>query len=445
MVVRSMFVLVLYYTIVTSTAKSCYIAENHVVEWEFTKENTFKLTANIYKARSGYAAVGFKNSNTTMNGAYMFVAFDDNNTGNVSHYLIYNETKFLNLGKTNFSGEIVIDDKYDYLSPTYLSFQVIIPQPNGFFEFKDQPQYLVIALNEFSKPRSPDDFDQPTYQIIREINIFSEYKCKIYSHGRVADFHYSIIIVEALIYLILFGICLCLQNKQPLKSRAFTPYLALLAQFILVLNRIYLIFDLIWDLETSNKYCCHFVTFISSPVVVLSITLLPLNAYRYIFIVNINKQKEVIKVNKKGQIEEIKFYIRIFKLMVKPWFSFVVLGVTLMIWMIIALIITTAYNFECPRYTDIINEYMYIASISTIVVMGVAVLLYDICMNIKKVIRCKLRYLFFQEDAFYFRLETYKYLGLFLYYLITDLALGPYLYRWMKITYVSNEIKINFL
>src|SRR5690606_37593063 len=100
-------------------------------------------------------------------------------------------------------------------------------------------------------------------------------------------------------------------------------------------------------LEFQATWFCYIAHFLEFPLFLTSIILIPLNGFRYVFIINLNKSKENIK--EKLEYGRYKFLFRFIRFLTKPITALIVVVIFWILWIIITVIAHSAYEFKCTR------------------------------------------------------------------------------------------------
>ena len=122
--------------------------------------------------------------------------------------------------------------------------------------------------------------------------------------------------VFVLIFVVVF------RNGQPLKSRVFIPYLALVAQYGATFSSIQ---NYYFDLEWRSKYGRLLQTYFYESFLSMIFLLMPLNYLRYVLLINMNKEKENISESGKTKSLYFRFLLAI-KFLVTPSVSMFIIG-----------------------------------------------------------------------------------------------------------------------
>ena len=226
---------------------------------------------------------------------------------------------------------------------------------------------ISLQSNYFQKPYFNSTFDliiPPTSDMVTmNINWNKVNDCIIPSISRWSSLHPSLFSLELLFYILIFFVCLIFRNKQPLKSRGILPLIACFSQVLSLLSEIGIIGV---SFEVSMNYYCYFLIFLFNIGNDMSLVLIPIHLFRYLYLVNFNNQKQVFTEKDEGTYEII--YFKIFKLLINPLFNVLVILIFIILLVVIQLIILGANNFQCGKsYTAVnITQNVFVLILCTI-------------------------------------------------------------------------------
>lgn len=191
-------------------------------------------------------------------------------------------------------------------------------------------------------------------------------------------------------------LCIFFVKRQPLKSRGVIPFVALISHFIYYLCQIpYFIFSLEWRIS----YLCY-IFLIQYAALQSSYILIPVTFFRYLMIINLNKQK--INLSKSS---DFPFMLRVLNFLVRRPVSILFSALYFIICISIQLIIAGKNQFRCTlEFYSITN---IIFSSFTLFIISIILLLqiYDVYKQWNKFIYCQFSKLFVSGDPFFFRFE----------------------------------------
>lgn len=206
---------------------------------------------------------------------------------------------------------------------------------------------------------------------------------------------YHLIIISS------FIILLILSKYQPLKSKGVIPFLTC----ILFSNN--LVRGYLANLPLSiiiNVNLCYLEAFLNTPNNVSVIVLTVLNLNKLVVMQYFNKRKN--QIYKKGDSLEMKWYIKLYKIMNHPLFYlvyFIILYILQCFLQVIALIIV---KFQCTSQQFLLSYGFILASVMGIIIFAIVLLLCEILLNLEKIKKCELGKIW-RSDPFYFRIEVY--------------------------------------
>lgn len=221
-------------------------------------------------------------------------------------------------------------------------------------------------------------------------------------------------------------------------SRGFTPSLASASQFTVLLAQIHY---LAADVQTVHLYDCLFLIFFYYSATQVSLILLPIHLVRYIFIINLNKSKDIfyskIQITKDGEkkkVEVARWPFRFVKILTNQWLNLIIVILWYIFSVSVQLITFFASNLSCSVASFPLGTLQTVVVIFFIICWTLG-LIYDFVYNIldlfitlkqkhakgktvqgatqtEKPNLCKESIIFFWElftkkDPFYYRFELY--------------------------------------
>lgn len=233
----------------------------------------------------------------------------------------------------------------------------------------------------------------------------------IYYYGftTVWQYHVAFFVIGVLILIVLFLLLIWLgpiKKMQPVVSRGAVPYIGLV-------NNLFQIFVAIPQYATFEfrvRNFCYFKYFVEAPFQLISLLIIPMHLFRYLYINNI---KESVYAESKADNpkEFIRSRFKIFKTLTSPLANGLTLFAVMAAWILGSIIYLAVFRFSCleylsSRFVDIVAATLYFI----IAGLMVAVMIYDLVMNAKVIAKCDVWKLFVENDPFYFRLEFCMYI-----------------------------------
>jgi hypothetical protein len=244
-------------------------------------------------------------------------------------------------------------------------------------------------------------------------------------------------IFEILFYIALLLIAVQFRNYQPLKSRGFIPYLAILAQYGACLSSIQYFF---FGLDIRSKYSCIIQSLLHENFVTTIFSIMPINYLRYILLINMNKVKENVSLDGKKRSYYFKT-ILFMKFLSQPGVSFFLLS---FVWIFISLIdlfyiavITPQFSCETFKSYGLYSIHLFFNVCYGIIFFTIGII--DIITNFVRYISktkkesvyrrnawIKLLWrnfidFYFTSDPFYFRIEQLIAFIVFCFYLFVEI------------------------
>eukprot|EP01080_Neovahlkampfia_damariscottae_P003294 gene3294-5735_t len=426
-------VAVLLFALTTSLSvpPNCLVRDDFLFHWNITKEQVFVFQIAAPTKFTGWTAIGWSSENSTKE-SHMFLVYQNESK------LIMNQ----------------IDDHYQVREPSEVDFKnfkqldSLLPQKFIFFQFEvdgwNMPdnEYIFFAFNNLITPTSPQNISRHNYQRTLKIklseNVFPS--CAVVRPGIAETMNLYVYIASLVFNFFVLILYLLLQNEQPLKSRGTLPIFAIIAHFIYYMTH----FPEFLSLEWRNYFIC-FIMMINYSALQSSYILIPLTFFRYLIIVNLNKQKQhYYNERQQGKDEEIKVS-KIFKLLdffTSTSTSLFFITFYFFIMIIIYVLVSSNDNWKCTERVLTSNSLIFTASNFTI---GGAIFLlqfYDIIANIKTWLRCQLLDFFIRKDPFLFRSEL-----LFVNFFIPLYCLNIFYfyYEYSEVYFYMNSVLLYWL
>lgn len=320
------------------------------------------------------------------------------------------------------------------------------------------PQFIIWLANTNTKPLSWDNFNQDPNQgekfallpqgmneTITPVHA-SPYFCLIMYGNNLETVHWSLIIVVAPIWIILFILVAVLQilKKQPITSKGIFPLLTIFLQFISLTVAIY---DAAASFEQRSNYECFFSFVFYYMFFDTLYLVVPLQFLRFILILNINKLKGLYyidiqtdrKTGQKKQKETVRWQFKCMNLLSKWWVYASIMSVFLIIYTIIILGVSGGSRWLCTlQGIQGMGDYETV-NIVFIILFAVLFFAYDLILNLFKACKCPkpikemtrkeiigrltLYDYFIKEDPFHFRLEFWIWIPLtFIFFICNTVA-----------------------
>lgn len=156
---------------------------------------------------------------------------------------------------------------------------------------------------------------------------------------------------------------------------------------------------------------CYFKYFVEIPFHLISLLIIPLHFFRYLYINNIKESVYAeSKANRPKDYIQRKF--KLFKIFTSPIAYGIYIGTIVGLWIVGSLIFLGVNHFSCGEY--IVFYYVHIFSVVIYFLVAglmLSVILYDRA-NWKRMMQtnCNLWRIFVENDSFYFRVELIIYL-----------------------------------
>lgn len=377
------------------------------------EEQTFSF---FFKARSryGYFYVAFSNhSNSFLDGLVLMMTV--NYSTGFPSYRNITYWRYIGGNSTNLEPNLYSTTPY-YILDHYkvdlnyfpigrynndLSYLVNLNRTE--YQWINEETWIYAGFNYYHLPNSPIDYASPDEtQAIQVKNITGDVQQYFPPIARLENMSLSVFIVELVALVVLFIVCILffLFKKQPIYSRGLTPILACFGHFVHILSGIT---QYVYTLE-EFKYNCAWLYFLQQSVLLTLLFLTFINFFRYVIILNINKEKPKIKINEpRGKFSKIRFMI--LKILGTNLFLFITVIVFYFVNNIIYLIGFSSTNFICDRRSSWPYA-LYIVSISLFCIFFVLLFFYEIVLNFHMIKKCKLLEIW-TTDIYYYRLEIY--------------------------------------
>lgn len=213
---------------------------------------------------------------------------------------------------------------------------------------------------------------------------------------RIETYSIPVLSIVLFIYILFFIICLIFRNKQPLKSRGISPFLTIV---FLIIQLTLEIRNYFYITPPQQSLCLYFI-FSYYPLITICFITIFLYFIRYFSIINLNTIKN-------NEINYSIIIIRILKLLSNIWFiSFLLLLIFLSSIIFYTIIFFIVGNgFICKFTTLIVLKTIMTIELIVIYSAIIFLLLIDIFLNIKNIIKCK-----YLNDPHYFRLQILLFL-----------------------------------
>jgi hypothetical protein len=219
--------------------------------------------------------------------------------------------------------------------------------------------------------------------------------------GVAATVNLGVYIFTLVFHGIIFFLYFSFSYYQPLKSRGSVPMFAIVAHFVYSLTQ----FPEFLDLEWKNYFMC-FSVMINYSLLQSSYILIPLTFFRYLIIVNLNKEKHYYYHVLQGQEEiQISKFFKLLDFFTSTSISLFFVGFYFFCSLTVYLYISANDNWRCTE--RVFTSVVMIFTISNLTILGTILLLqfYDVIVNIRSWLRCHIKDLFIKKDPFLFRSE----------------------------------------
>eukprot|EP01080_Neovahlkampfia_damariscottae_P006518 gene6518-10526_t len=376
---------------------------------------------------NGYIGVGIFSKPNFFDDSTSIIAYLPNN-----FIQLKNHTK--QMKKKTIFGES-FQGKYDTLDGTY-TFGFIMNSSDLIGK-----NYFAFSKNENSNPLTingsiiiPKHYTFSKYYHL-QLNSTNNLKalCRegLNIAARITAFHPAIFLVAFVIHVLIALLYLTFMNHQPFKSRFFGPYIALSAVHINLIMEFILT---IRSYEASAlNYCIDSILFSYGPLQAACSTPVAL-IFRYIVLLKIhNNKRKFIKLlrmkssrdteNMKRKDKRTIFRKRFLSTISSPWTIVLVPIIWTGIYLIFSFSVYAGFNFQCSTDTFIILRFIFIGMFGFCILVIASLILFDFLTNIRYIVVCKWKKIFFEDDPFNFRLD-----------MIAMICLTPPLIVWSLVT-----------
>jgi hypothetical protein len=242
--------------------------------------------------------------------------------------------------------------------------------------------------------------------------------------------------IEMGFYLGFFLLIVQFRNYQPLQSRGFIPYLAILSQYGASLSSVQHFF---FNLEFRSKYSCVMQTLMHYNFFSTIFCIMPLNYLRYVLLINLNREKKNVSID--GKKKSFYFNLILYlKFLTKPMVSFTILALFFIIVSSVDLFFLgiISPSWECSTVKSFVFYSIHFAiNISMgIILLGIGV--FDVVLNVVKyfkdikrksykrmawlkLIRDNFLDFFWKQDPYFFRTEKIFALIVFVLYILFEI------------------------
>lgn len=198
-----------------------------------------------------------------------------------------------------------------------------------------------------------------------------------------------------------------IKKYEPIVSRGSIPYIGLTNNLIQILVAIPQYASFVFRVRSF----CYFKYFVEIPFHLISLLIIPLHFFRYLYINNIKESVYAeSKANRPKDYIQRKF--KLFKIFTSPIAYGIYIGTIVGLWIVGSLIFLGVNHFSFGEY--IVFYYVHIFSVVIYFLVAglmLSVILYDRA-NWKRMMQtnCNLWRIFVENDSFYFRVELIIYL-----------------------------------
>lgn len=174
-------------------------------------------------------------------------------------------------------------------------------------------------------------------------------------------------------------------------------------------------------------------TFLNIPNNVAIIFLTALNFNKFIILQFLNLRKDKIFDQKEGNIT-MKWYIKLFKMINKPYLFVIYFAIFYFLICIIELLVLSVFNFKCGNLQGLASTSTSAIFILLIIIYGIILFICDLVLNFQKIKKCEIKRIY-KQDPFNIRFEIY-FLGvlcagsLYVIYFITSVTNMDNLYEF---------------
>jgi hypothetical protein len=401
-----------------SVIPDCLLVGNNYIRY-YKTEKSFVIEPTIC-SKEGWGGVSFHKKEGIDSAMFLAVSWYSNGKLQISEISSHANQK-LN-SKSKSIGLLLPDDKnfpnlqFNDKQKFLIRVDDLLLKNYDFISVVCSSQPPDASLNF---PRHGTVLTRP-FNISRDKTICDTFVLNGYSN-RISDTSESFWFLEMGVYLVLFVLLILTRNLQPLKSRGFVPYLALLSQYGATFSSIQHFF---FDMEWRSQYGCLLQTICYETFLSVIFMVMPLNYLRYVLLINMNKEKENVSQN--GEKRSLYFnLLLVVKFIVKPIVSLTIICAFWLFTAIVDLgiIVVFSPNFNCStgKSFGMFGVHLFYNVFFGIVLFGIAVIdivtsfiryLYKIKIKSQykrlaclKVTRDQILDFFFKGDPFYFRIE----------------------------------------
>jgi hypothetical protein len=158
------YLLALSILISAQQAQNCLFVDDVSFGWTLTND-TISLSLGKWDYMK-WVAVGFNNNNATMQGATIFMFYENK----LFEYYSSDFDKPTPIREIKFNEEPI----EKHIGDRQISFQIALNSTT--FRFLDQTQRLLVAYNTHSVPKSEFEFEKHTFAVAKDLNFFQESK-----------------------------------------------------------------------------------------------------------------------------------------------------------------------------------------------------------------------------------------------------------------------------
>jgi hypothetical protein len=227
--------------------------------------------------------------------------------------------------------------------------------------------------------------------------------CQLVSNmfPKVSDLYFGLFITEAIVWLLCIPIFFLFWNHQPLKSRGIIPLASVVFNYSVTMTSLQ---NFITDLEWAVKYDCLLYGLLIQPAFLIMSTLLFLNYFRYILVVNINRNKQAVYAGKESM------HIRSIKILktLSSGSSMVAIVIGLfLLCVVFTLVVYGSFRGYCTEAGYLVlSAPLYLSILPFWGMCGLFA--YDWISNCRKIfIKCKWKEILLDSDPYYYRVEQW--------------------------------------
>eukprot|EP01080_Neovahlkampfia_damariscottae_P006536 gene6536-10543_t len=377
----------------------CIIWENTFLKIDKNLKTQDEYIFTVHTRQwNGYIGVGIFSKPNFFDDSTSIIAYLPNN-----FIQLKNHTK--QMKKKTIFGES-FQGKYDTLDGTY-TFGFIMNSSDLIGK-----NYFAFSKNENSNPLTingsiiiPKHYTFSKYyhlQLNSTNNFIPVCRFGLNISARITTYHPSIFIITMIFHIFLFFLDLTFMNQQPFKSRFISPYIGIAANYVNTVMEF--IFSIVTFEQSSKIYCTLSILFSYAPIQA-GLACPCLMIFRYMILLRIHKNKRSLNLEN----EELKFKMipylrkRLLATLASPW---IFIGAPLIwasIFVGICLILFASFSFQCTTHLFLFLRYTNVAMFGILCLGIFSFVMVDFILNIKFIIKCKWKKIFFDDDPYNFR------------------------------------------